>query len=209
LKVESDTATRRTFLRSGAIAGVVSALAFTIVHHIFISDIWFSTPIMLVAGALCGVSLGWSYSALVESPNYRNWSAFNFSFVAMFGALGAVSVAMFDPITTVAALIEANESPNELFGKAMPLTVVFTFTAATAITLLSRRRIAGFAPALVTCIVLVLTLGLNVSIIGLVSIPVGSLYLIVEMFALILALGAVFATTFAFLERKRFRAQAS
>jgi hypothetical protein len=44
---------------------------------------------------------------------------------------------------------------------------------------------------------------LNVSIIGLVSLPSGSLYLVVELFALILALGVVFAVAFAILERKQ------
>ena len=50
---------------------------------------------------------------------------------------------------------------------------------------------------------LVLTLGLNVSIIGLVSLPSGPLYLVIELFGLVLALGAVFAIAFAALERKR------
>ena len=191
------------FLRSGPIAGLVSALIFTIVHQIFISDIWFSIPIMLIAGALCGPSLGWSYGVLVSVPTFKNWLAYNLVYMAMFGILGAVSVAAFDPITTVEALIEVNESPNELIGKAMPLTVVFTFLMAGIVTVLSTRRWANFGSALLACVVLVLSLGLNVSIIGLISLPSGSLYLVVELFALILALGVVFAVAFAILERKQ------
>ena len=201
--LELTDAPTANFLRSGPIAGLVSALIFTIVHQIFISDIWFSIPIMLIAGALCGPSLGWSYGVLVSVPTLKNWLAYNLVYMAMFGILGAVSVAAFDPITTVEALIEVNESPNELIGKAMPLTVVFTFLMAGIVTVLSTRRWANFGSALLACVILVLSLGLNVSIIGLVSLPSGSLYLVVELFALILALGVVFAVAFAILERKQ------
>ena len=201
--LELTDAPTANFLRSGTIAGLVSALIFTIVHQIFISDIWFSIPIMLIAGALCGPSLGWSYGVLVSVPTLKNWLAYNLVYMAMFGILGAVSVAAFDPITTVEALIEVNESPNELIGKAMPLTVVFTFLMAGIVTVLSTRRWANFGSALLACVILVLSLGLNVSIIGLVSLPSGSLYLVVELFALILALGVVIAVAFAILERKQ------
>lgn len=201
--LELTDAPTANFLRSGTIAGLVSALIFTIVHQIFISDIWFSIPIMLIAGALCGPSLGWSYGVLVSVPTFKNWLAYNLVYMAMFGILGAVSVAAFDPITTVEALIEVNESPNELIGKAMPLTVVFIFLMAGFVTVLSTGRWANFGPALLACVVLVLSQGLNVSIIGLISLPSGSLYLVVELFALILAPGVVFAVAFAILERKQ------
>ena len=201
--LELTDAPTANFLRSGTIAGLVSALIFTIVHQNFINDIWFSIPIMLIAGALCGPSLGWSYGVLVSVPTFKNWLAYNLVYMAMFGILGAVSVAAFDPITTVEALIEVNESPNELIGKAMPLTVVFTFLMAGIVTVLSTRRWANFGSALLACVILVLSLGLNVSIIGLISLPSGSLYLVVELFALILALGVVFAVAFAILERKQ------
>lgn len=39
---------------SGAFAGAVSAFVFAIIHAVFISDIWFSAPAMMVTGALCG-----------------------------------------------------------------------------------------------------------------------------------------------------------
>jgi hypothetical protein len=40
------------FLPFGAAAGAVSAFIFVIIHNIFISDIWFSLVMMLVAGAV-------------------------------------------------------------------------------------------------------------------------------------------------------------
>ncbi len=53
-----------------------------------------------------------------------------------------------------------------------------------------------------TCTLLVLLLGLNVSAIGLVYIPSGSVYLVVELFGLILAINMVYVAVFMALERK-------
>jgi Mg2+/citrate symporter len=52
------------FLLSGVIAGAASTLVFTAIHHLFISNIWFSLLPMLIAGALCGLCLAWSYGRL-------------------------------------------------------------------------------------------------------------------------------------------------
>jgi hypothetical protein len=195
---------RSTYARSGSISGAVSAFVFVVIHHIFISDIWFSAVIMIAAGAICGLCLGWSYSTMVASPSLRTWTWFNGAFVLMFCALGLVSVLMFEPRTTIAVLIEENEPPGDLIAAAMPLTVLFTVTAAAVITLLFGRTRAGFGAALVTTVVLVALLGLNVSIIGLVDIPTDSVYLVIELFALILALDLVFAVVFVSLNRKEF-----
>lgn len=75
---------------------------------------------------------------------------------------------------------------------------------AVLITLLYSRSRVKFLAVLITCIVLVATLGLNVSAIGLVSIPAGSLYLIGELFGLIVALNAVYAVTFMALDWRRY-----
>ena len=59
-----------------------------------------------------------------------------------------------------------------------------------------------YGASLLTCILLVLLLGLNVSVIGLVSIPGNSLYLIAELFGLIFAINIVYVAAFIALERK-------
>jgi hypothetical protein len=190
------------YVRSGAAAGAVSAFAFAIIHHVFISDIWFSLIMMMVAGAVCGLCIGWSYGLLVEAPSTGSWLRYNTLYVAMFGLLGAASVLVYEPVTTIAALVQANESPDELFGQAMPMTVVFTLATAALMSLMYRRSWLRLGAILLTCTVLVLALGLNVSVIGLVYIPRGSLYLIVELFGLILAINAVYVAVFIALERK-------
>jgi hypothetical protein len=70
---------------SGTLAGVISSLVFTVIHDIFISDIWFMLIPMLVAGALCGALLSCSYGMFVAEPSLRSWLGYNLVFVVLFG----------------------------------------------------------------------------------------------------------------------------
>jgi len=110
-------------------------------------------------------------------------------------------VLLFEPVTTMAALIAANGPPEALIGQALPVTAVFTLAMAVAISLVYGFNWRRFGVILLTCTTLVLLLGLNVSVIGLVSIPRGSWYLVAEMFGLILALNAALVVVCAGLER--------
>ena len=60
-------------VRSGAIAGAASVLAFTLIHDLWISDIWSMFVVMGVAGVLCGICLAWSYAVVVERPSLGSW----------------------------------------------------------------------------------------------------------------------------------------
>jgi hypothetical protein len=188
-------------LIAGTFAGMISTLIFTIVHDIFISDIWFMLLPMLTAGALCGALVSWSYGLLVAIPSKRSWLIYNLVYVALFGLLGVASVLFFEPVTTMAAVVTLNGPPTELIDQAMPMTIVFTLGMAILITLLYGRSISKFLAVLLTCTVLVALLGLNVSAIGLAEIPSGSLYLIAELFGLIVALNAVYVVVYMVLER--------
>lgn len=125
-------------------------------------------------------------------------------YVGMFALLGVVSVLVFEPITTAAEVLAADEPPNELFGEALPLTLVFTVSIAGLIGYRYGRSRLHYAAVLLTCTVLVLLLGLNVAIIGLVQVPSSAVFLIVEMFALIVALNVVFLLAYLALQRRRF-----
>jgi len=72
--------------------------------------------------------------------------------------------------------------------------------AAIVISLLYERNWKHFGAVLLTSIVLVLLLGLNVSAIGLISIPKGSLYLVAEFLGLIALINMVFVAVFIALE---------
>ena len=202
------TATTRTpskgrYVVSGAVAGTISTLVFTVIHDLFISDIWFSLIPMLVAGALCGLCVAWSYALLVPTSSVGGWLRYNLLYIAMFALLGAISVLVFEPVTTMAAVVTANGPPDALIGQAMPLTALFTVGMAVLVTTLYGAGWKRFGAVLLTCVVLVLLLGLNVSVIGLVDIPRGSLYLVAEMFGLIVALNVVYVLVFLALQWRR------
>jgi hypothetical protein len=193
---------RLRFGGSGAVAGAFSAFTFTLVHGLAISDIWFSLPAMLAAGALSGACVAWSYALVAGAPTLGSWLRYNFLYLGMFVLLGSVSVLIFEPVTTLAAVLGTGEPPNALFARAMPLTLAFIAGTTAAVTGWYRPGWVGAGAVLLTTAVLLTLLGLNVSVIGLVEVPRSASYLIAELFALILILSAVYAAAFALLERR-------
>ena len=190
------------FALSGAVAGAASTFIFIIIHDLLISNIWSMTVIMLIVGALCGACISWSYGLLVERPSWQSWLVYNLIYVGILILLGLVSVLLFEPITTIAAVSAAGGLPMDLLGQAMPMTAVFTLFVSIVITLGYGRSWVKFSAVLLTSILLVLLLGHNVFILGLVDIPQGALYLVLEMFGLIIVLNVVYLIAFLALERK-------
>jgi hypothetical protein len=148
-------------LSHGALAGAFSALTFTWAHDLLISDIWFSLPIMMIAGAACGACLAWTFDLLIEIPS-----------------------------------TSLNGPPGDLIEQALPMTILSTLAMAGIISRIYARSWQQFGAVLLTCAVLVILLGLNVSVIGLVSIPRGAFYLVAEMFGLIVILALVFSVAY-------------
>jgi hypothetical protein len=194
------------YSRSGALAGAISAFLFTVIHDIFISNIWFAALIMIIAGALCGLCLGWSYSLLFDPPAIGSWIRYNLLYVIMLMLLGLTSVLLFEPVVSMAALMALNGPPDDLIREAMPMTLLFTLGSAIAISLCTKRSWPHFGAILLTTTILVLLLGLNVSALGLVSIPSGSLYLVAEFLGLIVVINVIFVVAFIALEWRGFLA---
>lgn len=188
------------FARTGAIAGGLSTFFFTVVHHLLISNIWFSFPFMLVAGALCGLCIGWSFERVVTQPSTGGWLRYNFFFVIILVLLGVTSAVVFDPVISMAALMQTSGPPDALIAQALPMTLVFTLVAAAALTVLYGLSWRNFGAILLACGVLVLLLGLNISALGLVSIPRGSFFLVAEFLSLVVLLDVVYAVAFLALE---------
>jgi hypothetical protein len=201
-KITNDIPSLWKYIRSGAAAGIISTLIFTIIHHIFIANIWFSFPIMALAGAASGACIAWTYGLLFQRLRLSTWIKFNSFFIGMFVLLGILSVILFEPVTTISALREANERPTELINKSIPLTIVFIFAATIILSLLYGHNLKHYLVILLTNTILILLLGLNVSILGLIFIPTDSLYLLLELFALIVAIFVVYALVFFVLEKK-------
>jgi hypothetical protein len=189
------------FLWSGATAGAASTVVFTAVHHLFISNIWFSLLPMLIAGALCGLCLAWSYGRLFRPAAIPTWLLYNLVYITLFFLLGILSILIFEPVATIPQLIVANEPPNELIRQAMPLTLAFILGSAALITVLWGRNLVDVASILLTCTVLIILLGLNVSVLGLVYLPGSAVSLVAKMFGLIVLLNLVYLAIFLLLER--------
>lgn len=193
------------FTASGALAGALSALIFCVVHQLIISPIWFAIVAMLVAGAVSGTCLAWSYALVVKTKTVRSWLGYNMLYVTILVVLGAVSLVIFEPVTTIAVLLKSNEPPRALIGQALPVTALFTAGSAGLLIVLHRPGWQGRVAILVTTLLIVLFLGLNISILGLVFIPKSSLYVIGEVVGLIVVLALVYAVSMAYVWRVAFR----
>jgi hypothetical protein len=74
--------------------------------------------------------------------------------------------------------------------------------ASVLINLMFENRRSTYLPVLLTCVVIIMTLGLNVLIIDLVDIPTDSVYLVAELLGLIVFLNLAFVAAFVALERR-------
>ena len=197
------------FIGSGALAGAISAFSFTGLHQLLINPIWFALPAMLVAGAICGICLAWSYTLLVPTAAVGTWLRYNLFYLVMFVVLGLTSLAAFEPVTSIAVLLQTNEPPRALIGRALPVSGLFTLATAALLSLVYRPSWRGAGGLLVTAAVLVVILGLNISILGLVEVPRAALGVLWEVLVLLGALGGVYSGTVVLLNRTRFGGGAS
>jgi hypothetical protein len=178
----------------GATAGSLATLGFLILHAIIISDIWFSAPMMLVAGAACGACLSWSHASVFAPGTTSTWVIWNAAQTGLLLLLGLVSLLVFSPQWSMAELMVAEPPLGELFGQALPLMAAFTMTGSIALWAVFSRRTSALPSVVATVALLVLLLGHNAAIIGLVDIPAGGYNLVAEMLGLIIVLGVAFTS---------------
>jgi hypothetical protein len=192
------------FIGTGALAGAISAFVFTALHQLLISAIWFAFPIMILAGVLCGACIAWSYTLVTSRPTARSWLEYNLYYLVVFVALGITSLAAFQPVTTIAALLAANAPPRELIDRALPVTGLFTLAVATLLIIRYRPGWRGACGVFVTTAVFVVILGLNISILGFVAVPRSELGVLLEVLVLLAAIIGVYAAAVMALGRSRF-----
>lgn len=190
----------------GAMAGALSALVFTIIHGFMISQIWFMLVPMLVAGAICGLCLSWSYTMLAETPSVSGWLRYNLLYLLLLFGLGPISLGLYEPMMTIPDLLASpNGMPDELVQAVLPFTAVYTLLMALFITWLYGRRWSRLLVVLPTCAMLMLLLGLNIAPMGLVYLTTGWVWMLLELLILIVALNLVFVLAFLLLARGWFR----
>jgi hypothetical protein len=189
-------------LFAGVIAGTASSLVFTILHGLIISNIWFMLIPMLLAGAMCGFFISWSYALLVDRPSVAGWLGYNSLYIVLLFLLGPISLLLFEPIMTIPELVSSpNGLPDELFREVLPLVALYTPLMALIITRLHSRRWTAYGVVLITCAVLVFLLGLNIAPMGLVFLSSGWVSMLLEVVGLVVALNLVYVVVYLLLER--------
>lgn len=153
----------------GAFVGALVVYGFTFVHDLLISDIWFNLVPMLIAGALCGLCVVWSYRKGVAKHSTPAWFKYAGLYAGEMIALGAVSFVMLQPEFTMAELMVADDAFDRLLPPSMPLLLGAMVAGTILIWLYVGRRQQALIPILVTQVLLVFFLGHQFAFLGLVE----------------------------------------
>ena len=177
----------------GALVGMLTVLGFVVIHEIFIVDIWDSLRRMVIAGAVCGLCLVWSYDKAVTDHSTRRWFGYNASYAALLVALGAVSFVVLEPRFTMAELMVSDDALAQLIPPALPLMIVAAVAGSFLLWVLYGRRRAALIPIVVTQTLLVILVGHNLAILGVVEMSADLLYVVGEFVVLTVSLALGFA----------------
>ena len=188
---------------AGVLAGCMSTLVFTCVHQLTISDIWFMIVPMLIAGAVSGLCIAWSFQRVFVSQSVRAWLAYNGALLLMFGVLAVASILILEPVTTMAELTATSGPVDHLIVPALPVTVLVTVLTTVVIGRTVARRWTDYLRILLTAAVLMVLVGLNISVLGLVDFAGATLAPVVKFLGLVVLLDGVYAVTFEGLRRWR------
>jgi hypothetical protein len=77
-------------LIAGGLAGIVGLLAFLVIHHYWITPIWFILPIGLFIAALEGLAVGWAFHKLSPNLPAHPWNVL--AFMALIGIILAPAI---------------------------------------------------------------------------------------------------------------------
>ena len=81
-----------TQLIAGVLSGVSGLLAFLVMHHLWITPIWFILPLGLVIAGAGGLAVGWAYMELVPGLPELPWTSL--SLVALIGFILLPSIVL-------------------------------------------------------------------------------------------------------------------
>lgn len=153
----------------GALIGVVVVFGFTVVHSVFISDIWFNVGPMMFAGALCGFCVVWSYQKGVADHSTAAWFQYGGLYTVEMIALGAVSFAVLQPQFTMAELMVADDAFDRLLPPSIPLMIGAMAVGTILVWLYCGWRRPALIPIVSTQVLLVFFLGHQFAFLGLVE----------------------------------------
>lgn len=177
----------------GAASGAVTVLVFTLVHGLWIIDIWDMVGQMLFAGILCGICLVWSYRAAVSAPSTRAWLVYGSTCTALVAVLGFASLAILEPRFTMAEMMVVDDAMAVLVPPSLPLMGGAAVLGTVVLWLWSGRRSRALLPLLVTQVLLVFFAGHQLAFLGLVDMPDGQVVATMGAFVgLVMLLGGLF-----------------
>ena len=85
---------------------------------------------------LLGCAFAWTYRRLANRSSAGSWIRYNLTYVGLFAALPALSVALFDPVMTFAEASAAEGPLDALIVEALPMTIMATLVIAGLVSLL-------------------------------------------------------------------------
>lgn len=187
------------FVAAGALAGMISMVAFAGVHAMTISEIWFSLPMMAGAGAIVGSALAWNFRIMGNPMTPRRWLAYTGLYLGLLVCLAVGSLVVFEPTTTTALLfgVFGMQEADRLVGEALPFTAGFTVVASVLMTVLFGRAWWHVLPTLVTMALVMATLGSNVVIIGLIDLDEAAVPALIEFLGLTALIVATYSAIIA------------
>ena len=176
----------------GALIGVAVVFGFTVAHDVFISDIWFNLGPMMIAGALCGFCVVWSYRQGVVDHSTNSWFRFAGLLAVELIALGAVSLAVLRPQFTMAELMVADDAFERLLLPSMPLMIGAMVVGAILVWFYCGKRRSALLPIVLTQVLLVFLLGHQFAFLGLVETSTALLLVFGEFALLTVGLAGAF-----------------
>lgn len=142
----------RANLIAGVFAGLAGLLTFLVIHHLWITPIWFILPLGLAIAAAGGLAVGWAYAELQHRLPQRPWSVL--AVIALIAAMLSPAMLLAElrqPLFTVSAAGVANLAigiPEAVFRFIAELLLTASVTGALIGWWLGRTRRAAVATGL-------------------------------------------------------------
>ncbi len=176
----------------GALSGAVVVLAFTVVHDILISDIWFNAGPMVFAGGLTGLCIVWAYNRSVTDHSSAAWFQFAAILTVELIVLGAASLIVLSPEFSMAELMVADDAFERLLPPSMPLIIGAMVVGTASMWIYYGRKPAALIPLFVTQVLLVFLIGHQFAFLGLVETTTALLMVFIEFGVITAGLAAVY-----------------
>lgn len=180
-------------IRVGALVGAGVVLIFTVVHGIFIADIWFNVVPMLFAGAAIGYCLVWSYRSGAVRHSTGAWLGYAAVHVVEMVGLGVASFLLFRPRFTMAELLIAPDAFDQLISPSMPLITGAIVAGSAGVWGLFGRRLPAIGPTVASQTLVVFLLGHQFAFLGLVEPTVSMVVAAIRFVAVTAALAGAYS----------------